>query len=283
MERRRQPRKRPFATQPAITVWSGAEKFEAKIKDWSDGGFGLEMRQNLDPGCRVRLEGLLAQGASLKKLDVYVRVRWCVAGPNGSHLCGVAFEHASSGSSDSADRDCYEVLQLSPNADPDTIHRVFRVLAQRLHPDNRETGDEARFKALVQAYDVISNPERRAAYDARRPSLEQRWKIFDSAAATVGIEAERRKRHGILSLLYTRRVNDTRDPSMPMHDLERLLGCPREHLEFALWYLKENGWVTRSDNGRFTISVQGVDQAELLGEYAPQQRPRIAAGPSKVA
>ena len=35
--------------------------------------------------------------------------------------------------------DFYEVLQISPNADPDTIHRIYRLLAQRFHPDNAET------------------------------------------------------------------------------------------------------------------------------------------------
>ena len=38
--------------------------------------------------------------------------------------------------------DYYEVLQVSPNADLDTIHRVYRLLAQRFHPDNRESGNE---------------------------------------------------------------------------------------------------------------------------------------------
>ena len=33
--------------------------------------------------------------------------------------------------------DYYEVLQISPNADPDTVHRVYRLLAQRFHPDNQ--------------------------------------------------------------------------------------------------------------------------------------------------
>jgi DnaJ-class molecular chaperone len=35
--------------------------------------------------------------------------------------------------------DYYEALQISVNAEPDTVHRVFRLLAQRFHPDNHET------------------------------------------------------------------------------------------------------------------------------------------------
>ena len=37
--------------------------------------------------------------------------------------------------------DYYEFLQISPNADQDTIHRVYRFLAARFHPDNPDSGD----------------------------------------------------------------------------------------------------------------------------------------------
>jgi hypothetical protein len=40
-----------------------------------------------------------------------------------------------------ADLDYYEVLQLSPKADLETIHRVYRIMAARFHPDNPESRD----------------------------------------------------------------------------------------------------------------------------------------------
>ena len=46
-----------------------------------------------------------------------------------------------------------------------------------------------------------------------------------------------------------------------MYDLERLSGCPREHLEFHLWYLKEKGWMGRLEDGTLAITVEGVDRA----------------------
>ena len=51
--------------------------------------------------------------------------------------------------------DCYELLQISPNADNDTIHRVYKYLAARLHPDNLQTGDAAKFQRVKAAYDVL--------------------------------------------------------------------------------------------------------------------------------
>ena len=44
--------------------------------------------------------------------------------------------------------DYYELLQVSDVAEPETINRVYRMLAQRYHPDNRETGNESRFRAI---------------------------------------------------------------------------------------------------------------------------------------
>ena len=41
--------------------------------------------------------------------------------------------------------------------------------------------------------------------------------------------------------------------------------CPREHLEFSLWYLKENGLVTRMDNGRFAVTAKGEAALNKLG------------------
>jgi DnaJ-class molecular chaperone len=64
--------------------------------------------------------------------------------------------------------DYYEFLQISPNAELDTIHRVYRFMAARFHPDNPITGDTEKFFLLRQAYDVLSDRERRAEYDATR-------------------------------------------------------------------------------------------------------------------
>jgi DnaJ-class molecular chaperone len=50
--------------------------------------------------------------------------------------------------------DYYETLQISASAEPETIQRVYRLLAQHFHPDNKETGNAARFRELTEAYDV---------------------------------------------------------------------------------------------------------------------------------
>jgi curved DNA-binding protein len=47
--------------------------------------------------------------------------------------------------------DYYEILQLSQRADQETIERVYRLLAKRYHPDNKDTGDAQKFNALSES------------------------------------------------------------------------------------------------------------------------------------
>lgn len=61
--------------------------------------------------------------------------------------------------------DCYRVLGVAKDAEPSEIKVAFRKLAQKLHPDNLETGDEAAYVLMQTAYDVIGNPIKRKHYD----------------------------------------------------------------------------------------------------------------------
>jgi curved DNA-binding protein CbpA len=157
--------------------------------------------------------------------------------------------------------DYYEVLQLSPNADNDTISRVYRILVKRYHPDNRDTGDDGKFNDIVQAYRVLSDPEKRAAYDVKYDENRATvMKIFEEASTPDTFQDDRRIFEGVLSLLYIARRRDPEHGGMGIIQLERLLGCPAEHLEFHIWYLAEKNWIARQNNGQFAITVSGIDR-----------------------
>ena len=63
-------------------------------------------------------------------------------------------------------RDFYDILGIGRNATDEEIRRVFRKLAFKYHPDhNHGDGAEERFKEINEAYQVLSDPDKRAAYD----------------------------------------------------------------------------------------------------------------------
>jgi hypothetical protein len=155
--------------------------------------------------------------------------------------------------------DYYEALQVSRHADTETIHRVFHVLAQRYHPDNGATGSQDRFRQVVEAHAVLCDATRRAAYDVRLAGEDKtRLKIFDSLQSTQGVQAELRKRQGILRLLYSKRLTDPHQPAMRGREFAEILGCPIEHLEFSFWFLREIKLISRADNNQYEITCHGV-------------------------
>jgi molecular chaperone DnaJ len=65
-----------------------------------------------------------------------------------------------------AERDYYEILGVERGADDGAIKRAFRKLAREIHPDVSDAPDaEERFREAAEAYEVLSDPERRATYD----------------------------------------------------------------------------------------------------------------------
>ena len=180
-------------------------------------------------------------------------------------------------------QDYYEILQISPSAEPDTVHRVYRLLAQRFHPDNVETGDEGRFRLLVEAYGVLGDPQARAKYDVIHTNLKrERWRLVSANShAENDFESEQLIRLTVLELLYVRRRTEVERPGLSLLDLEALTGRAREHLEFTLWYLTQKKYVTQSDGAALVITVDGVEYLEKTSQKAPRRR-RLNPGPEPV-
>ena len=174
--------------------------------------------------------------------------------------------------------DYYEVLQISASAEPETIHRVYRMLAQRFHPDNRDSGNEARFRLIADAYAVLSDPERRARFDVHHERLQQeRWRLVARGAESEhDFALEQRIRLTVLEVLYTRRRVQPDQPGLFVVELEKMVGRAREQLEFTLWYLMQKKLLQKSDNSLLVISAEGVDFLEANYE-ANKQVPRLRA------
>jgi curved DNA-binding protein CbpA len=157
--------------------------------------------------------------------------------------------------------DYYELLQISPNADNETVHRVYRYLAARLHPDNLKTGDSAKFQQVRSAYEVLSSPMRRAEHDIKRKEAEVR-PLSSSIDFMDRLDGETNRRMAVLAVLYYRRRTNPNHPDVALVELEERMGFPRDYLDFTMWYLVKKNYVSKSDNAAYCLTADGVDFVE---------------------
>jgi hypothetical protein len=276
-EPRQSPRSKPFPGQQDLTIIyqteSGPNVLAGKLIDFDAEGLSIEMETRLPEGATVEIVGEIEGASGRNGIRRRGTVCRCAPLENGRFLAGFSFESITEGSAPekatgNGDSDYYELLQLSRNATVDTIQRVFRILAKRYHPDNKETGNPALFRHILEAARVLLDPELRAAYDARLGAEDQsRLRLFEDWRATRGVEAERRKRKGILALLYGKRMMEPEHPSLSLRDLQEMLDCPVEHLEFSIWFLKESKWIRMAENSRYEITLPGVLTVEAEKMY----------------
>lgn len=157
----------------------------------------------------------------------------------------------------------YDLLQVHPDAEIETIHRVYRLFASRYHPDNLITGDAERFRRITEAHDVLSDPAKRAEYNKRmRENQPPALAIFQTREFSEGFGAEANIRVGLLCLLYAKRRANPDLAALSLLDLEHLTAFPREHLHFAVWYLKAKKYITQDDRSSFILTAEGVDYLE---------------------
>ncbi len=289
---KRQTQKRPVGLQLETASSNGkAAAMPATLVDFSEYGCGLQTTTPLNVGEMVTVKNLgfpnRENGVTTRK----ARVIYCRLYDEGIYRLGLAFEeepgtkHKSTNGQaqmapDSSLPDYYEILQVSPQADLETIQRVYRMLAQRFHPDNTETGNDTKFRLVLQAYRALSDPETRAAYDVKhKAAAALRWRIFDKPDDVDGFEDENKKRWAILLALYMKRKREPEKPGVKLRDLEVLLGCPREHLQFSLWYLRGKARVLAADNGYYEITPEGADALEAAGSDVLPKMPKLLEQP----
>ena len=159
--------------------------------------------------------------------------------------------------------DAYETLQLSPKAHPVMVTRAFRILAAMYHPDNEHTGNRTVFESVVEAYRLLSDPVRRAAYDRERITPPQ------PDLPTGGPEksrrrpdSERRLRNLILTTLYHTRRNSLGTPGLSLWVLTELTDSTLDEVQFSVWYLRGKKFLENDGDDGVAISVAGVDHVE---------------------
>ena len=175
--------------------------------------------------------------------------------------------------------DYYEFLQISPNADSDTVHRVYRFLASRFHPDNPESGDPEKFYLLKSAYDVLSDSAQRARYDSVRSRNEPEKQPMSSSVDFMDhLDGELNRRLAVLAVLYYRRRSNPYNPEVGLPEIEKRMGFPRDYLDFTTWYLTKKGYITKADNSDFALTAEGVDFVESQRSHIPVLNKLLTSG-----
>jgi curved DNA-binding protein CbpA len=142
---------------------------------------------------------------------------------------------------------------------------MFRLLEHRYHPDNPHSADTAKLERVRRAFEVLSKPASRQAYDKSRPRQAPAAQREPAAIAGFAGQAaeEKQKRWELLALLYSRRLPAVGKPGLTLSEVEASMGVPREELEFAFWYLQESGLLEpEHGHNRYAISAKGVDLLE---------------------
>jgi hypothetical protein len=265
MEQRPDRENRQYALGSYSIAWSLPGGFagsaEVRAVDQSQHGLRVESPEEIPVGLEVFLHGSDSPGR-------HAIVRHCTPFGERFHI-GLEFGEESEGAHAfqhqpaPAEPDYYEVLQINPKAESETISRVYRLMAMRYHPDNPETGNIETFLQMKRAYDVLSDPERRALYDASQEGKDTGpLPVFELRDFVDGVQGEINRRLGVLCLLYNRRRTDPDHPGISLLDLETRMGFPREYLSFTMWYVRSKNFVTLADNSDYALTAEGADYVE---------------------
>jgi curved DNA-binding protein CbpA len=122
-------------------------------------------------------------------------------------------------------RNLYDVLRITKFADLDAIRASFRKIAKEVHPDHGGSAEE--FATIKRAYDILSDPEARAHYDAtgevpdREPDNQEAMALNAIANMIQTVIATEHATGDPLQAMRTALANDTQNAQRAIEELER--------------------------------------------------------------
>jgi hypothetical protein len=160
-------------------------------------------------------------------------------------------------------QDHYSILGVDARAPQEAIQAAYTRLAQKYHPDTPQTGDKDKFESIELAFEVLSDPDLRLAFDKVK-GIDQDdanlmfagLEFFDALGRQAGLRA------ALLCVLYDRRRKKPSKPSLSIRHIDSIIQATKDELTFALFYLKQRNLVVGDDKSNLQISVDGMDFLE---------------------
>jgi curved DNA-binding protein len=160
-------------------------------------------------------------------------------------------------------QDHYSILGVDAGAATEVIQRAYARLLEKYGPDNIDTRDDEKLAVINTAYETLSDPELRKEFDALKGVTgDVARPKFTGVEFFDGLGREVNLRSALLCVFYDRRRTKPLTPSLSMRHVENILEAPPEALNFALWYLKQRGFVGNDDRSSLVITVEGMDFLE---------------------
>jgi len=177
--------------------------------------------------------------------------------------------------------DWYAVLKVEPSCNPRSLEMAYRDLAKLYHPDHVETADVAKLNEVLSAYRLLRDPIVRAEYDQRHSASTGRSPLeyftIDYTPPEEKVVLDDADIHeDVLRLLYKKRRENAAEPGVPPFYIQEMINCSDDIFEFHMWYLKERGFVTITEQSTFAITVDGVDNVIAKSRGAKAEKLRIA-------
>jgi curved DNA-binding protein CbpA len=134
--------------------------------------------------------------------------------------------------------DHYELLEIPPEASPDEVHKAYRSLALRYHPDrNPAPGAASTMAAINEAYSVLGDPARRRRYDEERrkeESLGMARPILRAACETLLKQGWIVSRNDGVNMIFEQGTRAVRVSLVPRLDSQSLTRIGRQFAGFSV-------------------------------------------------
>lgn len=163
-------------------------------------------------------------------------------------------------------QDHYKVFGVEPKASTDEIHAAYRKQIDLYHPERGKLPDREKYEAAQLAFEVLSDPEGRKAFDSVRSGGDDEAECsFSGLSFFTDMRKDVDRRNVILIALYDHKRQKPRTPAITRRQLDMLIKVGEEELQLAIWYLKDRGLMIVDDRSKMQITAAGMDylQANL--------------------